>query len=86
MSTQQAADQLLQICAKRRAKSEPTPIDESTQVICAARIGHDDQTLVTCTLEESLTLDMGKPLHSIVIPGEMHPLEAEAIAMHKKQE
>ena len=85
MSTQQASDQLLKICAKRRGSgTEQSLIDEKTIVICAARIGHDDQTLVTCTLEEALTVDMGKPLHSMVIPGEMYPLESEAISMHKK--
>ena len=48
-----------------------------------ARVGADDQKLLTCSLKEMATTDMGKPLHSLVIPGEMHPMEVEAIELHR---
>jgi diphthine synthase len=44
-------------------------LTRSSQVVCVARVGAADQRIVACSLEEAATLDMGKPLHSLVIPG-----------------
>jgi diphthine synthase len=35
--------------------------------------------VVAGTLEELLTVDFGAPLHSFVLPGKMHILEAEML-------
>lgn len=41
----------------------------------AARIGWPDQKIVAGTLAEMVEVDMGPPLHSMVIVGHLHPLE-----------
>jgi diphthine synthase len=37
------------------------------------------QTLVFSTLSKLKDVDLGKPLHSLVIVGKTHPLEKEAL-------
>jgi len=39
----------------------------------------DLSQVVAGTLEELLTVDFGQPLHSFVLPGKMHILEAEML-------
>ncbi len=42
-----------------------------------ARVGQEDELIVSGTMEELLTVDFGGPLHSFVIAGNMHILERE---------
>ncbi len=82
MSCQQAAAQLLQAVQSRRSSEEDSAVSEtdtasnkscqleaSSQVVCVARVGAVDQRIVACSLEQAASLDMGPPLHSLVIPG-----------------
>ena len=47
-----------------------------------ARLGREDQRLVAAPLATfAAGLDMGPPLHSLVIAGDMHPIEEEAMAL-----
>ena len=41
------------------------------------RVGTPTQKVVSGTLKEFLTLDLGEPLHSFVICGEMHHIEED---------
>jgi hypothetical protein len=50
-------------------KTEELRLEASSEVVCVARVGAADQRIVSCSLEQASTLDMGKPLHSLVIPG-----------------
>lgn len=51
---------------------------EKTLVIGVARVGADSQQIVACSLAEMTSVDLGPPLHSLVIPaGELHPIEEE---------
>ena len=67
-------------------------------MVCLARVGAEDQRIVTSTVEAARSIDMGAPLHSLVghlhlhphlhlhlqvIPGNCHYLEQEALAMWK---
>ena len=85
MTTQQAAEQLMSIARRRQSAKTDTkslPIDHSTPCILIARVGADDQKLIYCTLGEAAeaTLDMGGPLHSIVVPSkELHEIELESV-------
>jgi diphthine synthase len=45
-----------------------------------ARVGSDTQQILACTLEEMKDIDLGPPLHSLVITGLLHPLEVEYLA------
>lgn len=49
--------------------------NEDTLVVGMARIGQDTQKIVSGSMKELLTIDFGGPLHSLVIPSEMHFLE-----------
>jgi diphthine synthase len=76
MSASVAAQQLLSILSQR----DETLITKSSIVAAVARVGSEDQKIVSCTLEEMANTDLGSPLHSLVIPGKMHPLEEEMLA------
>ena len=45
-----------------------------------ARVGREDQLVVSGTMQELLTVEFGGPLHSLVIAGHMHPLEEEYVS------
>lgn len=45
-----------------------------------ARVGAEDQTIVAGTLEQLAEVDMGKPLHSLVLVGKrMHEMERDFV-------
>lgn len=58
---------------------ELNPLVESSICIGIARIGSSTQQIVKTTLGDATNIDLGLPLHSLVIPGELHPLEEEMI-------
>lgn len=50
-----------------------------------ARVGSHDQAIIACSIEEMANTDLGKPLHSLVIPaGNIHPLEEDYIKQFRK--
>lgn len=53
--------------------------DETTIAVGLARIGCDEQRIVCGTMKCLLSHDLGPPLHSLIIPGEMHFLEKEML-------
>ena len=73
MTVSQAIEQLLEI---EKLKGENV-INENTVAVGLARVGQKDQLIVSGTLSELLEVEFGKPLHSLVIPGRMHFLEAD---------
>ena len=52
-----------------------------TICVAVARVGASDQKIAVATLAEMCDVDMGSPLHSLVIPGHMHPLEGEMLKL-----
>jgi len=85
MTTQQAAQQLLEIVEKAAADGDTTTdsttsLSAESTVVCVARVGTDTQQIVTCSLRTAATQhDLGAPLHSLVVPGELHYLEKDAL-------
>uniref|UniRef100_A0A182THH9 diphthine methyl ester synthase n=1 Tax=Anopheles melas TaxID=34690 RepID=A0A182THH9_9DIPT len=86
MSVSEAADQLLQIVAKKSHEEAGVQPDqqkenglrENTLIVGLARVGHDTQQILACSLSEMRNVDLGPPLHSLIIPnGQLHPLEME---------
>jgi len=53
--------------------------DVTRETLCvgAARIGWPDQKILAGTLSEMANVDLGSPLHSMVIVGTLHPLEEQ---------
>ncbi|GGM46537.1 diphthine synthase [Haloarcula argentinensis] len=56
--------------------SEPFP---DTLGVVVARAGSPDPLVVADTLDELATQTFGEPLHLLVIPGSLHPLEADVL-------
>ena len=56
--------------------SEPFP---DTLGVVVARAGSPDPLVVADTLEGLAGQTFGDPLHLLVIPGSLHPLEADAL-------
>jgi len=94
MSTQQAANQLVQVVRNKKSLLNGTNqngdvktakdcdkqiLNETSLCIAAARIGSEDQKLAACTLEQLLDVDMGPPLHSLIIPSTLHHIEQDFI-------
>uniref|UniRef100_A0A671SXH5 diphthine methyl ester synthase n=1 Tax=Sinocyclocheilus anshuiensis TaxID=1608454 RepID=A0A671SXH5_9TELE len=73
MTVAQAAEQLLEILQNRR--------DRDTVCVGLARIGAEDQTIRSGTLQELASCDLGGPLHSMIISGHLHPLEVDMLKL-----
>lgn len=48
-----------------------------------ARVGAHDQMIKTCNLNEMTKVDLGQPLHCLIIPGELHDLEKKMLELFK---
>eukprot|EP01125_Pyxidicula_operculata_P022218 TRINITY_DN8969_c0_g1_i1.p1 TRINITY_DN8969_c0_g1~~TRINITY_DN8969_c0_g1_i1.p1 ORF type:complete len:270 (+),score=52.43 TRINITY_DN8969_c0_g1_i1:14-823(+) len=81
MTVNQCVEQLLE-SEKNNNLGVCTP---ATRCFGVARIGREDQLIVSGTMEEVLTVDFGAPLHSFVICGHMHELEEEFYNFYKKK-
>lgn len=80
MTVSQAAEQLLEIVQKRsEQKTDVQVLTADSVCVGLARVGAEDQGIVVATLQQLATVDMGGPLHSLVIPGNMHPLETDML-------
>lgn len=58
-------------------------ISLDTLAIGLARIGHDDFKIVSAQVKDLLSVDFGLPLHSLIIPGDLHHIEEEALSLWK---
>ncbi|XP_076028044.1 LOW QUALITY PROTEIN: diphthine methyl ester synthase [Genypterus blacodes] len=81
MSVSQAADQLLQIVQRRRDQGEEPGLTEETVCVGVARIGAEDQEIRTATLRQLTSCDLGAPLHSLMVTGQLHPLEVDMLRL-----
>ncbi|XP_036971263.1 diphthine methyl ester synthase isoform X3 [Acanthopagrus latus] len=82
MTVSQAADQLIQIIQRRREEGAELGVTENTVCVGVARLGADDQRICTATLRQLVSCDLGGPLHSLVITGQLHPLEVDMLRVN----
>ncbi|XP_026179327.1 diphthine methyl ester synthase isoform X1 [Mastacembelus armatus] len=82
MTVSQAADQLIQIIRKRRDEGAELGLTEDTVCVGVARLGADDQVIRTATLRQLVSCDLGLPLHSLVVTGQLHPLEVDMLRLN----
>ncbi|KYR00458.1 diphthamide biosynthesis protein 5 [Tieghemostelium lacteum] len=73
MTVNQCCEQLLEIEELRNEKA----YDANTECFGMARVGQDDQLIVSGTLQELVSVDFGTPLHSFIICGNMHFIEKD---------
>ncbi|XP_014665978.1 PREDICTED: diphthine methyl ester synthase-like [Priapulus caudatus] len=80
MNVKEAATQLLQVVEKKRDEGPSNlAFDENTICVGLARIGSDTEKLLAGTLHQMAQVDMGLPLHSLVVAGYLHPMELEML-------
>lgn len=63
-------------------------INEDTICVALARIGWTDQKIVSGKMSTVRDTDLGPPIHSLVIPGEVHFIETDMLklfAVHKEE-
>lgn len=84
MKTNEAASQIIESFETLDQKEYDGVLDESSYCIGLARVGSDDQSIVRCGLSQMVNEDLGKPLHCLVIEGNLHPLEADMLALFTK--
>jgi len=54
-------------------------LDKNTIAVGFARVGSDNQIIKSGKIKDLLKFDFGKPQHILVIPGELHFVEKEAL-------
>lgn len=88
MSVKEAAIQLIEIIKnKELSEEESLAIDENILCIGLSRVGHDTQKIVACSLKTMSTLDLGPPLHSLIIPAnQLHDIEVEYLNQFRVEE
>lgn len=79
MTVNQAIGYLLRVERKRKGKV----FTENTLCVGVARLGSPNQKIVCGKAKDLLGIDFGDPLHCLVVPGELHFVEEEALAQWK---
>ena len=75
MTIKEAIDLLIGIENKRKE----SVFDENTFCIGCARIGSEQQKIIASSAKELREADFGKPPYCIIVPGELHFMEEEAL-------
>lgn len=79
MSVSTASRQLLDII-RAKPEDEEIAVNGETLAVGVARVGSETQEIISCPLADMASVDLGPPLHSLVIVGNLHPLEEEYLA------
>lgn len=56
-------------------------IDHNTICVGLARVGRDDQQIAVDSLANLANMDLGGPLHSLIVAGRLHPLEIDFLKL-----
>lgn len=75
MTIREAIEQLLEVESKRTEEV----YGEDTFCVGLARVGGSDQVVASGSMRRLSEYEFGGPLHSLVIPGEMHFLEEQFV-------
>jgi diphthine synthase len=75
LSVKEGLEQLLAVELKRRRRI----VTRSTLAVGVARVGSDNPSLRAAAVEALLECDFGGPPQSLILPGELHFMEAEAL-------
>ena len=83
MTASQAASQLLECIEMRTQASDVCKLSPNSTCVAVARLGSKNQQIVNCSVSQMVNVDMGKPLHSLIIPANLHELELEFLDFFK---
>ncbi len=75
MTANQAMEYLLRVASER----EDDILSENTVVIVVARAGSDNPVVSADKIKNLIARDFGGPLHCLMIPADLHFMEAEAL-------
>ena len=75
MTIREAIEYLLGIEDKRKE----SVFTRATRCVGVARLGSENPEIIYGTADELLQLDFGEPLHTLIIPSELHFIEEEAL-------
>ena len=73
------ANQAIQILLKMEDKKQEKIVSKDTIICVVARAGSSDPIVRADTIEQLEKEEFGPPLHTIVIPGNLHFMEIEAL-------
>ncbi|MFH1181500.1 MAG: diphthine synthase, partial [Candidatus Woesearchaeota archaeon] len=79
MTVKEAIDILLEIDSRRKQEV----FEENTLCIGIARVGSDDQKIVSGAAKDVRAEDFGKAPFSLIVPGELHFMEEEFLAQYR---
>ena len=79
MTIKEAIEYLLRVEDKRKEKV----FTKNTKCIGVARLGSNKPRIVYAKTQELLKIDFGEPLHTLIVPGELHFMEEEALSQQK---
>lgn len=79
MTINQAIEQVLEV--ERQHKGGAVAEDGSSFAIGVARIGSSTQQILAGSMSELASADFGPPLHSLIIPGNIHECEREHVEL-----
>ncbi|MCD6512842.1 MAG: diphthine synthase [Thermoplasmata archaeon] len=73
------ANEAMEILMKMEERKKEGIFHDKALIAVLARVSCDDEIIKAGYLKEMVKMDFGKPLHSIVLPGKMHVMEAKAL-------
>jgi diphthine synthase len=79
MTVNQAIEYLFKVESERREKV----FDSNTLCVGIARIGSPEQKILSGTAEQLFLQDFGKPLHCLIVPGNMHFMEEDMLKVFR---
>uniref|UniRef100_A0A0N5B630 diphthine methyl ester synthase n=1 Tax=Strongyloides papillosus TaxID=174720 RepID=A0A0N5B630_STREA len=84
MTASEAAHQMMVAIDLLNERNSQKLLTPETMVVAIARLGWDDQKIVYCQINELVDIDMGPPLHSVIIPSpSCHPMEIEMLNLFR---
>ncbi|XP_011863670.1 PREDICTED: diphthine synthase isoform X2 [Vollenhovia emeryi] len=88
MNVNEAAGQLMAILDNKiQDGQKDLAFTQRSLAVGLARVGCEDQHIVACPLQDMTRVDLGPPLHCLVIPAEkLHPLELEFLTQYALDE
>lgn len=81
MTANIAAGQLIASINELKTLCDSVQLNEETICVALARVGNESQKIHKCTLKEMTQVEMGPPLHSLIIVGKLHPIELDMLKL-----
>ncbi|XP_020289062.1 diphthine methyl ester synthase [Pseudomyrmex gracilis] len=88
MSVNEAANQLIEILNNKIEEDRKSlAFTHESLAVGLARVGSEDQKIIACSLQDMTRVDLGPPLHCLVIPSvKLHPLEIDYLIQYALDE